>query len=284
MKTTLTRALLAFVFCTGFSATPLSVAGQLSVHFSDETFLSRQEVRWLNEQGVIAKMKTFVARNLVMDETLEIRFYNGSETFYDAGAHSILVPVSILRRLLDNVASKYPQQPEVQRLVYAVSVEHLLWYQLGRALINHFDIPIRGRESYSLDSFVAVMLLNLNDLRSDFLLDGMEAYLLSVGSGTVLADGLTGSESEQDEIRYRLLVCLVLGLDYAHRRERVSELAWDEEELLKCQERYWQALAAWHRNLEPHLNATNQLSGWLARKQAISVTEESDPAESHDTP
>ncbi len=260
------NALIAFlgasVASTAFASPP---AVTTTVHYIPQDLAQQAELRLLAEQGVLTKLTRFVDRNFKLEQPLQLQFYQGAELFFDAQSRAMLIPVSTLKRLYDNVASKYPQQREVRHLVYLAAVEHLLWYQLGQALVNQFDLQIRGRESYSLDSFAALMLLSLNELRSDYLLDAVEEYLLALGSSSLLAGGSGTSEAEQDEIRYRLIVCLVLGLDFENQFERVEGLAWGEDELAECQDRYWQTLTVWHQKLKAHLKPGSDLARWQSR-------------------
>jgi len=183
---------------------------------------------------------------------------------------NINIPFSFLHQLHQGLLLKYPQQENVRENIYVAAAEKRLWFELGRALISQYALPISGNEIFTLDNFSTLMLLNQNSLNSDYLLDATEAYLLIDHSEPLLGNNTFQSEQELDEQRYRMVVCLVLGKDLINAEivqapytEILGELAWDKKRLEQCQRHYKEKLRSWFDALSPKLKKNNQFESWL---------------------
>ena len=227
---------------------------------------NEQDLKLLNvlrDQAVFKKITDFSAKNLELKSDVLYSFHQGNEPFFGASQNQILIPSTFLYQVYDDVRVKYPQQTELSDRLFAYTVEKLFWLELGRVLINQYALSIIGKEEISLDQFSTVMLLNLSEMGSEYLLDATEEFLLIDDSSSLMSRISFQSEEELDELRYRLVMCLVLGKDYDDHVELLDELTWDQDRLLNCRDHYQEKMLAWYEALQPFLKPENKLKKWV---------------------
>jgi len=281
---------------------PSNSEPEYSLSFQFETANNRDSnlIEILQFHSVFKKLKLFTRQNLHLKNNISFYFKNNDGTFQKSFSSSttpfeqetnttplpeanntfelankqgyeIFIPFSFLHKLNHGLKNKYPEQQAIRDHIYAAAVEKFLWFEFGRALVNQFTLPISGQEIFALDNFSTLMLVNLNQLNSDYILDATEAYLLIDHTFSLTENRVYESESEFDEHRYRRVVCLILGKDLADKHhqseapyaELLSELAWDNKRLIQCQKHYHNKLFAWLEALRPHLKENNQFKTWL---------------------
>jgi len=273
--------------------------------FQFETTNNRDSnlIETLKFHSVFEKLELFTRQNLHLKNNISFYFRNSDDTFPQSFSGStsasgstsyfeqdtdttkqdyeIIIPFSFLHKLDQGLKSKYPEQQAVRERIYATAVEKFLWFEFGRALVNQYTLAISGQEVFALDNFSTLMLVNLDQLNSDYILDATEAYLLIDHTFSLTENRVYESESEFDEHRYRRVVCLILGKDLADKHnhseapyaELLSELAWDNKRQVQCQQHYQNKLLAWFEALRPHLKENNQFNAWLEDRD-LSKTEE----------
>jgi hypothetical protein len=96
-------------------------------------------------------------------------------------------------------------------------------------------------------------------------LDATEEFLLIDDSSTLMSRISFQSETELDELRYRLVMCLVLGKDHEDHIQLLDELTWDQDRLLNCRDHYHEKMAAWYEALQPFLKPENDFKNWIER-------------------
>ena len=169
---------------------------------------------------------------------------------------------------------KFPQQIEVRERIFVSAVEKHLWFELGRLLVDKYELRFPESDSFILDHFSTLMLLNLSDLDSEYLLDATETYLLVSQSQFTQKTNSFQNEIEMDESRYRLVVCLILGKDLSLNNTHdlsssapyttlLSDFSWGQQRLKQCMALYKGKLLAWYEALAPHLKETSQINKWL---------------------
>ena len=245
------------IFCNA----PAS-ANPLTFTFEDTNPNTHEIVDMLKELGVFDKLQTFVELNLRLKKTVTFSLNSGPGRFFDGKQNKVTIPYAFLHETYDDLAAKYQHQPEVARRIFASTIEQMLWFELGRSLISQYALPILGREEYTLDTFATLMLLNLSDEDSDYLLDAAEEFLLIDKAVPLLNNSSMQNEMAFDENRYRNIVCMVLGKDNEPYPRLLEKLAWDQAHLNQCSDFYRNKLNAWHQALAPFLKTNNQLRRW----------------------
>jgi len=251
----------------GFSelGNSIVVAKNFKVSFDLES-ASEQDTKLLDvlqDHLIFKKIANFSAVNLQLESDVLYTFIQGSEPLFGASQNQVFIPYTFLYQAFDYVRLKYPQQAMLSNKLFAFTVEKLLWSELGRVLINQYALSITGKEEISLDQFSTVMLLNLSELDSEYLLDATEDFLLIDDSSTLMSRISFQSETELDELRYRLVMCMVLGKDYEGHAELLEELTWDQDRLLQCRNHYQEKMMAWYEALQPFLKPENNLKKWV---------------------
>ena len=266
---------LLFLFSTFVCSEPESAVSKVElatvegevfhVYFDVESAseLDRKLLDVLRDQGILKKITGFSVQNLELKSDVFYSFHQGNEPFFGASQNQIFIPYTFLYQVYDDVRVKYPQQAELSDMLFAYTIEKLLWLELGRVLISQYALPISGKEEISLDQFSTVMLLNLSEKDSEYLLDATEEFLLVDDSSTLMSRISFQSEEELDELRYRLVMCMVLGKDYESHNELLDELTWDQDRLLHCRDHYQEKILAWYEALEPFLKPENKLKKWV---------------------
>lgn len=217
----------------------------------------------LQDHAIFKKIADFSNVNLQLKSNILYTFIQGNEPFFGASHNQVFISYTFLHKIYEDLRLKYPQQPVLSDKLFAFTIEKLIWSEFGRVLINQYALSIRGKEVFSLDQFSTVMLLNLNEQDSEYLLDAIEEFLLVDDSSTLLSRISFESETELDEQRYRLVMCMVLGKDHEHHLELLDELTWDQGRLLHCRDHYQEKLMAWYEALLPFLKPTNSLKNWI---------------------
>lgn len=260
-----------FVF-QGLLSLPLS-AQTVQFQFEDTTDYTNELIQHLNDLKVFEKLTSFTSQNITLTSDITFNFYSGDSVFFDASESRIFVPYSYLVELNEGLYSKYPQQEIVREEIFASAVEQLLWFELGRALVNQFSLPLLGKEEIALDEFAVLMLLQFNSRAQDYLLDSAEAYLL-IDDARSLLDGTSQQQQVAlDEERYRRIVCIILGRDFEPYVKLVDESAWDEKRLSQCEDRFKARLIKWYQRLKPYLKDSSPMHQLAALVEDPTETE-----------
>lgn len=225
----------------------------------------------LQDQAIFKKMSDFAATNLKLKSDILYTFHQGVKPFFGANQNEIFISYAFLYQTYDYLRHKFSQQGALSDKLFAFVIEKLLWVELGRTLINQYELPIIGEENISLDQFSTLMLINLNDQDSEYLLDASETFLLLDDTSTLLSRLSFQSETELDERRYLLVLCLVLGKDYEKHTALLDELSWDQSRLLQCQQHYREQMNAWYEALQPFLKYDNKFKSWLNLMRDVDV-------------
>ncbi|MDX1451285.1 MAG: DUF4344 domain-containing metallopeptidase [Oleiphilaceae bacterium] len=217
----------------------------------------------LDEQKLFARMSETMRQHLRLTKPIHVVFYPGAETFFDPQRDELFIPLSVLRRMRFDLAQRFPEQNEVQSAVYLVSVEYMLWYQLGRVLIHQYDIPSGVDAERSIDALATlVMLDSRQSLNHLYLLDAAEVLLLNMPSFQLWGDLSGRTQEEQREARYRLAVCLVLGEDHSELTQPLEDLGWSGDALKRCQQRLQLSRRAWSGLLRTQLSEWSSWRHW----------------------
>lgn len=238
-------------------------AQSLNYRFEETNPRARELINLLQERGVFDKLRLFASDNLNLKTDITFVLYDGDGAFFDSSQNKVWVPYHFLRELYDGIAAKYPQQSEVTQKIFSAAVEQMLWFEFGRVLVSQYTLPIRGLEEYTLDNFSTLMLLNLSDLESEFILDAAEQYLVVDDAKSLLQDASFQNENEFDQHRYRRIICIVIGQDNENDVELLAELAWDRERLAQCRKQYSSSLNDWYEALFPYLKPENKMQRWI---------------------
>jgi len=262
----LSRAMLfvcAFCFVVLLYA-PSTMAKSANLDWSGVSSDEVERIRaMLDEQQIEKRLSAFVDRSLLLKKEVLIVVYPGFELFLDTASGISYLPFQMLRQLEASITERYARQA-VRQKIFAAAVEHLLWVQLGKALVSQFSLPIQGEPAYALDGFATVMLLNLHD--SAYLLDATEEYLLVDQTGEALVSGEGKSELEFDKSRYQLIVCTVVGKDFDKFQNSQPELAWAPARRAQCERRYQAQISEWYAALQPYLKPENRIRYWLPQQ------------------
>jgi hypothetical protein len=273
--------LFLFIFLSAFtSSDTFSEVGEVSseleiavaeaVNFEvtfDLESAGEQEIKLLDvlrDHAVFKTISHFSSINLQLKSDVLYTFHLGNQPFFGASQNQILIPYTFVYQAYDYVRDKYPQQDELSNTLFAFTIEKLLWLELGRELINQYSLSITGEEEISLDQFSTLMLINLNEWDSEYLLDATEAFLIVDDSSTLLSRISFQSEAQLDELRYRLVMCMVLGKDYNKQDVQLDELTWDQGRLLHCRDHYQEKMMAWYDALKQFLKPENSLKKWIS--------------------
>ena len=225
----------------------------------------------LQDQAIFKKITNFSTANLQLKTNVLYTFIQGSEPFFGASQNQVFIPYNFLHQVYDDVRFKYPQQPALSDKLFAFTIEKLVWSELGRVLISQYALPITGKEEISLDQFSTLFLLNLSELDSEYLLDATEEFLLIDDSSTLMSRISFQSETELDELRYRLVMCMVLGKDHEDHTQLLNELTWDQDRLLHCRNHYQEKMVAWYEALQPFLKPENDLISYPAFEKSEEI-------------
>lgn len=253
-------------------------SSMLSFRIEAENEYDQRLISRLEKYSVFERLQLFSNQDLQLKRTVTYRFHkeldneDNSIVLSIEPVLNIFIPFSFLYQLDQGLLSKYPEQPQVVEAIYSMAVEKYLWFELGRAVIDQFELGITGKEVFALDNFSTLMLLNQNSKEIDYILDATEAFLLLDQAIPYGRQKDYDAEISLDEQRYRKAVCLILGKDYlAHLtatnqpyQKLLQELAWDQEKIEQCKKLYMEKLENWLHALEPFLRKDSRLRNLLA--------------------
>lgn len=214
----------------------------------------------LESYGITQRLQDFVQTSFKLDANIEIIFAQKELLKIEHELGLIYLPASLWQSLESKLSEYYPEQGEPVEALVAATFEQVLWQQFGKLLFARLGRADALVDSYMLDSFVNVMLLNLDD--NHLLLDAVEIFLL-VDAAAKARHGQNRSEAQQiQHSRYQRIACLVLGKDYQPFSELIDELTWSHEQLNSCQQAYRRSLADWKVLLAPRLQQDAPLLDW----------------------
>lgn len=214
----------------------------------------------LARYGIAQRLSDFVRTNFQLTAPIELIFAQKEVLKIDHKLGLIYLPASLWSSLEAQLSSYYPEQQDAVESLVAATFEQLLWQQFGKLLFSRLEQTAALSDSYMLDNFVNVMLLNLDD--NHLLLDAVEVFLL-LDAAAKTRHGQSRSEAQQlQHSRYQRIACLVLGKDYQPFSELIDELTWSDEQLRGCQQAYLRSLADWQVLLAPRLKQDAPLLAW----------------------
>ena len=115
------------------------------------------------------------------------------------------------------------------------------------------------------------MMLNQNNPSSDYIADASEAYLLIRSSDTSSVGQHNKNELQQDQQRYRHIICLSFGFDQLTQlpesdKYHLQSFTWDEKKIQQCKQNYRDILSNWYQAISPYLTTNNLITHWLNQR------------------
>lgn len=207
----------------------------------------------LRESGVARRTAAFIRDAFALPGTLTLSFGAEDGPLYDPERRSIDMPYSFVDYVQALfTASGEPLEAGELEIITIDVVEHVLYHELGHALIDVFDLPVVGREEDAVDGLATVMLIESFEDGPDMVLS--VAFLFSLEDEAGETDESSyWDEHSLDIQRFYDAVCLVYGSDPDDNADVVEELEMDEARLDQCPEDYERQRLSWAKLLRPHL-------------------------------
>ena len=132
-------------------------------------------------------------------------------------------------------------------------VDFVLVHEIGHALVDAYELPVRGTEEDAVDALATVMMSRFVDGGSDVALAGAGFF------GTPGGRQRTGSgfwdEHSLDRRRAYAIVCWVAGSSRTHFRAVADARPIGGERLRSCPAEYRRNVTRWLPVLKPHLKS-----------------------------
>ncbi len=169
--------------------------------------------------------------------------------YYDSEASTITVCYELVKFYADSAHETY-QEDYAQEVIYAGFFT--FFHELGHALVDHYQLPVVGREEDAVDAFATVLMLQAEE--EDAVLAGMEQFDLDATYEAEQEELPLWDEHSLSEQRLYNVACLIYGSDPDGYADFIDEEWLPEERADGCEAEYEQAANSWDTLLAPYLN------------------------------
>lgn len=260
LATLIASVVLLFDSGTAHAEQPLTKRHSINFDFQISDTHEHME-KLIRSANLEAAFDEFVSKNFNLEAPFSFYFFD-EKSIAKLQPHQVAISYRTLNAAYQSILNKHPLQTEIQEQHFLEVVAFTLWRELGRSIFGPDRlIPLAANET-SLDQFALIILMHFPKPAAQFLVDGIESFLLADNAESLPANSEFKSEMEFDEHRYRQMICIVIGADYHPTEGIVEELAWNSEKQKQCRESYRQALDSWLQALVPILKVENSLQQW----------------------
>lgn len=200
----------------------------------------------------------FLSGQLVLENQVRIEVSERPYGYYDADDRTVVVPLSNIYRVHDDLKARFPQQEDVQRSILSAAIQFYLMSELIRAITVELELRISGWDAERIDALTTVLLLESSTVDQPYLLDAAEEFLLIDRAAPSIQSQKFKTEFEADEYRLSQILCVMKAYD----AEDASAPAFDQG---NCSGQYEAAMSYWANTLGEHLTEGAQLSNWAAQ-------------------
>ena len=233
-------------------------------------------IKILEETQFFNRVKKIIETNFVLSKPFHIHIQHQQESKFvttelSQPSHIVTIPFSFIHTLYQGLLNKYEHQSEIINIIFSASMEFYIWSEFSAYLIKDKHLEVMGDKFTTMDNFSSIMMLNQNNPSSDYIADASEAYLLIRSADNSSVGQHNISELQQDQQRYRHIICLSLGFDQLTQppeidKSHLQSFAWDEKEIQQCKQNYRDILSNWYAAISPYLTANNLITHWLNQR------------------
>lgn len=200
----------------------------------------------------------FLSGQLVLENHVRIEVSERPYGYYDSDDRTVVVPLSNIYRVHDDLKARFPQQEDVQHSILSAAIQFYLLSELIRAITVELELRISGWDAERIDALTTVLLLESSTVDQPYLLDAAEEFLLIDRAAPSIQSQKFKTEFEADEYRLSQILCVMKAYD----AEDASAPAFDQG---NCSGQYEATMAYWANTLGEHLREGAQLSNWAAQ-------------------
>ena len=203
-------------------------------------------------------LHAFLSGELVLANSLGVEVSERPYGYYDPDERTVVVPLSNIYRVNDDLKARFPQQEDVQRSILSAALQFYLLSELIRAIAIELELRISGWDAERIDALTTVLLLESSVVDQPYLLDAAEEFLLIDRAAPSIQSQKFKTEFEADEYRLSQILCVMKAYD----SEEASAPAFDQG---NCSGQYEAAMSYWANILAEHLRESAQLLKWASQ-------------------
>lgn len=245
--------------------------------FHIQTFEENEQdenlIRMLEEANTFKRIKKIIDSNFVLNVPIRFHIQHPKESKlieaeFDQESHIVNLPFSFLHTLYQGLANKYEYQTEVISIIFSATVEYYIWSEFAEYLIKNKQLDVQGDTFAATDNLASIIMLNQNNLSSDYIADASEAYLLIHSTRSSTINQQAQSELQLDQQRYKHIICLSIGFDQIiqtpdSEKLHLNSFSWDEKKIQQCKNSYRLIMKNWHQAIKPSLQKNSVIHHWL---------------------
>lgn len=172
-----------------------------------------------------------------------------ANAYYNSSTSTITMCYELIKFYADSAQEQY-QEDYAQEVIYAGFFT--FFHELGHALVDHYQLPVVGREEDVVDSFATILMLHAEE--ENAVLAGMEQFDLDAMYEAEQEELPLWDEHSLSEQRVYNVSCLIYGSDPDGYADFIESGWLPEERADGCESEYVQAANSWETLLAPYLN------------------------------
>ncbi len=200
-------------------------------------------------------LQQLVFEEIRLNEAIYIEVSERPYGYYDPDERVVVVPLSNIYRVFDDLKARFPQQEAVQQSILSAAVQFYLMSELVRGIAIDLELRIVGWDAERIDALVTVMLLESSVVDQPYLLDAAEEFLLIDRAAPSIQSQRFKTEFEADEYRLAQVLCVMKAYDS-------EETAAPVFERRRCAGQYEAAMSYWANILAELLRENARLKKW----------------------
>lgn len=200
-------------------------------------------------------LKQFLSTEIVLEKPISIEVSERPYGFYESDERLVIVPLSNIYRVFDDLKARFPQQEDVQQSILSAALQFYFLSELIRAVAIDLELRISGWDAERIDALTTVLLLESSVVDQPYLLDAAEQFLLIDRAAPSVQTYRFKTEFEADEYRLGQVLCVMKAFD----SEETSAPTLDQQQ---CSGQYEAAMSYWANVLAERLREGAQLKKW----------------------
>ena len=173
---------------------------------------------------------------------------------YDRGKNAIFVCYELWKNIVDRITRGKRTDPNVLSSIAAGALSFVFLHELGHALIDHFSLPVLGREEDAADQIATFLLIGMASRSADVAAYWpLGAHWFFSNRPLFFTRGHFSDEHSVGPQRQFNIACWIYGSDQRKYSNLAQYAKLPSARAQRCPEEYRQMLNAARQMLGPHL-------------------------------
>ncbi len=181
-------------------------------------------------------------------------------TYYDPYTQTIAIPHNFVSDVLQFYsANYYGESAQAKAHFVGNAMTHMLYHELGYALIDILDLPIVGNEENIVDGFATLMLISLHQKSHERVVSAADLYWFVEDCHEDIPGQKSSQGNNFNSQRAHQILCLLYGSSPKGYKVLSGDLGVDNKQMASCQTHFLKLQRNWLRLLKPSLKKGGQL-------------------------